>query len=491
MIAGRTHPDVARREGERYRLMLERRVLELGLEDHVEFDDRFLSIDELVRPARGDRRVRDAVPQPGADRLRRAHVRDRGRLRRRLDAVLVRAGHARLGRRPARARSTTRPRSPTPSARYIERAGDARARRGPRRGASARRSPGRRSPRRPPRCCARRTSSRRGAGRSGVADLQLTSLRTDHLLTLVDDVGIVQHAHGIIPNRDSGYCVDDVARLAVVVARARPPRRRAAVDVDPLPRARLPARGRRATAGCATSWATTAAGSTSRTSATTSAARSGRSARSSPPRGSPPSSCRRGDLLERLVGALAGDVALRTAAYTVLGLARLDPDRLEPARPAPARALRRAARRRLSQHTPSDDWQLVRGRAQLRQRAAVAGADHRRQRARPRRPDRRSGSSRCAGSATSAASTDDVLRLPGHRGRRRGEPAPGAGDEQPLDAAALVEAELAAFAVTREAEHGVRARRAFEWFLGRNRLRPAALRLRDRRLQRRARRPRR
>src|SRR5581483_1322402 len=46
-IAGRTHPDVAHREGERYRLMLERRVLELDLGDHVEFDDRFLSIDEL------------------------------------------------------------------------------------------------------------------------------------------------------------------------------------------------------------------------------------------------------------------------------------------------------------------------------------------------------------------------------------------------------------------------------------------------------------
>ena len=29
-------------------------------------------------------------------------------------------------------------------------------------------------------------------------------------------MGIVQHAHGVIPNRDSGYCVDDVARLAVV-----------------------------------------------------------------------------------------------------------------------------------------------------------------------------------------------------------------------------------------------------------------------------------
>ncbi len=47
VIAGRTHPDVAYREGERYRLMLERRVLELDLGEHVEFDDRFLSIDEL------------------------------------------------------------------------------------------------------------------------------------------------------------------------------------------------------------------------------------------------------------------------------------------------------------------------------------------------------------------------------------------------------------------------------------------------------------
>src|SRR5581483_184650 len=63
-----------------------------------------------------------------------------------------------------------------------------------------------------------------------------------------------------------------------------------------------------------------------------------------------------------------------------------------------------------------------------------------------------------------------ALRLPGHHGRGRGEPAPGRGDEQPLDAAALVEAELSAFAVTREAEHGARAIRAFEWFLGRNRL---------------------
>ena len=44
----------------------------------------------------------------------------------------------------------------------------------------------------------------------GVAELQLTNLRTDHLLTLVDDVGIIQHADGIIPNRESvrGFVYD-------------------------------------------------------------------------------------------------------------------------------------------------------------------------------------------------------------------------------------------------------------------------------------------
>ena len=48
VIAGRTHPQVARREGEQYRLMLERLVVDLDLGDHVDFDDRFLSIDELA-----------------------------------------------------------------------------------------------------------------------------------------------------------------------------------------------------------------------------------------------------------------------------------------------------------------------------------------------------------------------------------------------------------------------------------------------------------
>jgi hypothetical protein len=63
-----------------------------------------------------------------------------------------------------------------------------------------------------------------------------------------------------------------------------------------------------------------------------------------------------------------------------------------------------------------------------------------------------------------------MLRLPGHHGRRRNESPPGVGDEQPLDACAFVEAELAAFEATGDREHCRRGQLAFDWFLGRNRL---------------------
>jgi len=41
-------PDIVRREGEGYRLGLELDVLELGLGDHVDFDNRFLAVDDLA-----------------------------------------------------------------------------------------------------------------------------------------------------------------------------------------------------------------------------------------------------------------------------------------------------------------------------------------------------------------------------------------------------------------------------------------------------------
>ena len=487
MIAGRTHPDVARREGERYRLTLEQAVLDLGLEDHVEFDDRFLSDRRDRRSARRDRRLRHAVPRPRADLLRRAHLRARRRLRRRLDA---RTGTRRTC--SPRAPGTIvpfadPPRSPRPSAATSsepERAGRGRAE--ARR--SARSSPGRRSPRRRRRCCARPSSSRRAPAAARRLEPQLVDLRTDHLLTLADDVGIIQHANGVIPNRDSGYCVDDVARLAIValeLARRGDEQVWTSIVYRSLAFLQTPPTRRRA---CATSWATTAAGSTSRTSATTSAARSGRSARSSRPPGCRPSSARRGGCSTRSSASLAAELV---AAHRRLRRARPRaprPDRLDPA----ARALLERVLEQLAaayeRDTPSHDWRwfedaLTYDNARLPHALIVGGA------ALGREDADRAGSPRSAGSATSRGLADGMLRLTGpSAAASAAEPAPGDGDEQPLDASAFVEAELAAFAVTGDPEHGGARRRAFDWFLGRNRLAPPAVRLRDRRLQRRPRR---
>ncbi len=48
LVLGATHPGVVREEGESYRLGLQRRVRELGLEEHVLFHPRFVELDELL-----------------------------------------------------------------------------------------------------------------------------------------------------------------------------------------------------------------------------------------------------------------------------------------------------------------------------------------------------------------------------------------------------------------------------------------------------------
>jgi glycosyltransferase involved in cell wall biosynthesis/predicted NBD/HSP70 family sugar kinase len=465
-IAGRTHPDVSRREGERYRLTLERRVHELGLGGVVEFDDRFLSVDELsdllaatdvfVTPYVNREQIASGaltfalaagcavVSTPywyAEDMLASAAgelvpFRDPEAL---ADAVckyverpdLLRAARTeaqRIGSKlawPAVADAT---------ARVLHEACEL-------------------APRRRP---------------AGVADLHLPSLRTDHLLTLADDVGIVQHAHGIIPNRSSGYCVDDVARLAVV-SLALAERGDEQVWTSNLYRtlAFLQAAadecgGMHNFMGYDRRWldephvgdhvgrSIWALGDILATAWIPAVVRPA------------------ADLLDRLVGMLGDDVSLRTAAYTVLGLSRLDADRLEP---AAHRQLERLVEQLAESYerTRSEDWrwfedELSYDNARLSQ-ALLTGANALR---RPELAERGLESLRWFGDECGL--DENALRLPGHRGRLRGEEAPGAGDEQPLDAAALVEAELSAFAFTHDAEHGVRAIRAFEWFLGRNRL---------------------
>jgi glycosyltransferase involved in cell wall biosynthesis len=465
VIAGRTHPDIAHREGEQYRIMLEQRVLELGLEDHVEFDDRFLSIDELsdllsatdifVTPYRSQEQITSGaltfaiaagcgvVSTPywyaqdmlasGAGRLvpfdDPAALADAvcGYIDRPETLVAARAEARHIGS------SLTWPSVAEATAAVLHEAHQL-------------------APRRRP---------------VGVADLHLTTLRTDHLRTLIDDVGIVQHAHGIIPNRETGYCVDDVARLAVVsLALARLGDEQAWTSI--LYRALSFLHAAEGEGGMRnfmsydrrwldephlgdhvgrTVWALGEILGTAWIPAVVEPT---------------------GQLLEKLVASLSGDVPLRTAAYTVLGLARLDPDRLDP-----------DARRLLERLTDqlgaayrahaSDGWkwfedELSYDNARLPQ-ALLRGAA-----ALEREDLTELGLEALRWLGDECGLDEGVLRLPGHDGRRKGEAAPGRGDEQPLDAAALVEAELVAFAITHRPEHGVRARRAFEWFLGRNRL---------------------
>jgi glycosyltransferase involved in cell wall biosynthesis len=464
-IAGRTHPDVSRREGEWYRLMLERRVLELGLGSQVEFDDRFLSIDELsdllastdvfLTPYGNREQIASGaltfaiaagcavVSTPywyaqdmlasGAGLL--VPFRDSEALADAVCSYIDRPDTLKAARTEAQRIGSTLawPAVAEATACVLQEAAEL-------------------APQRRP---------------AGVADLHLTSLRSDHLLTLADDVGIVQHAHGIIPNRSSGYCVDDVARLAVV-SLALAERGEELIWTSNLYRALafLQAAaedgGMHNFMGYDRRWldephvgdhvgrSIWALGDILATAWIPAVVRPAR------------------DLLDRLVGTLGDEVSLRTAAYAVLGLSRLDTDRLEP---TAHRQLERLVEQLAEayERTCSEDWcwfedELTYDNARLSQ-AVISGGSAL---GRPELVEVGLESLRWLGNECGLG--QNALRLPGHHGRRRGERAPGTGDEQPLDAAALVEAELVAFAVTHKAEHGVRAIQAFEWFLGRNHL---------------------
>ena len=54
-----------------------------------------------------------------------------------------------------------------------------------------------------------------------ITKFELPEMKLDHLETLTDDTGILQHATHTIPDRNHGYCTDDNARALMVAAIAR------------------------------------------------------------------------------------------------------------------------------------------------------------------------------------------------------------------------------------------------------------------------------
>jgi glycosyltransferase involved in cell wall biosynthesis len=463
VIAGQTHPEVAKLHGEEYRISLERLARDLDLSDHVVFDDRFLELEDLssmlaattiyLTPYRSREQIVSgaltfaivagcptvSTPYYYAEDLLASGAGvlvpfdDPAALAEAVSGLLddpERLGRARaealavgnelawpqVGRQTAAVLSEAVALGPPRAARHV-----------------------------PP--------------------ATLPRARASHLLTMVDDVGIVQHADGIVPLRSSGYCTDDVARLAIVAlglgrtTGAERYHRMLARSLGFLRHAWSPeARGMRNFMSYDRRWldephagdhlgrAAWALGEV--VAAEPAPALLGPSA----------------DLLRQMLPALSELHWPRSMAFAALGLARAGGD--------DAVGVLRALAERLAglqRSNASADWYwaedaLTYDNARLPQALIAAGA---------RLGDDdlvREGTRALQWYAGELDIDGESLRLVGHRGRRRGGSRAEGGDEQPLDAAALVEAEVEAFVVTGDVARARDAVRAFEWFLGRNRL---------------------
>ncbi len=467
VIAGRTHPEVARRHGEQYRLSLQAKVRELNVGANVTFDDRFLGVDELaellgatdvfVTPYRNpDQAVSGALTFAVAAGLPVVSTRYRyatellgtgaGRI---VDIDDVDALATALGE------LIDEPEALATAAAEAHRVGA-----GLRWSAVGRATAE----------VLRAASSSATAPEAPLVDEQpLPPLRDTHLLTLTDDVGIVQHARGLVPDRSTGYCVDDVARLVQVAHRL-------AGRSGDRQWATIALRGLAFLAHAASSnppgmrnfmaydrrWLDEPhvgdhLGRTIQALGEVVAA-------DPAPGTAEPAQLLLGELCQ--VVAEARPRSPRTVAYAALGLGVLED--LGPHRELLAALVDELVG--LYDDCSGPGWRwfediVAYDNARLPGALLLAG--------------RRLGDDRAVAIGLESLEwyADEcdidgpVLLLPGHGGRRRGEPHPGVGGEQPIDAAALVEAETEALRATGDPVHGQRALRAFNWFLGRNRAR--------------------
>jgi glycosyltransferase involved in cell wall biosynthesis len=470
LVAGQTHPEVVKRDGEKYRLRLERLVRDLGLIDHVHFLDRFLTEAELavllastdlyLTPYRSREQIVSgaltfavaagcpvvSTPYFYAEDLLSSGAgvlvpfEDPAALS---DAVLDLLGdRVKLQRARAEARRVGSELAwPSVGAATLGVLGEA---------LDLGRVPGP-EPVLPP--------------------LSAPGIRPDHLLNLVDDVGIIQHADGVVANRDTGYCVDDVARLVVVALGLsrqlgdQSYRRMLASGLAFLRHAWDPAAaGMRNFMGYDRRWLDDPH---SGDHVGRAAWALGEVVAAQPPRPELAASLR---LLEQMLPALEASQSPRGVAFTLLGLSRIDTDLLS----TPLQKLLRNLGDRLLgwyDSVRTDDWRwfediLAYDNARLPQ--ALIAAGHRLDV--PEWLD--AGIEALDWYAAQSELDSASVRLVGNLWRHRTDhvPADDGGDEQPLEAAALVEALVEALAATGRHRYGQQAVQAFEWYLGRNRL---------------------
>jgi len=481
LIAGSTHPEVVRHEGEHYRDILVQAVKDARLEDRVVFLDTFLSDAEIstvlarteifCTPYRSREQISSGAltfaVAAGCPVVSTSYFYAEDMLASGAGITVppedpdayAAALHALLSdpERMRRAREAARTQGAglhwTAVARRF--AGIARA-------TAARR--------------ARPVPDAVATDAAGMARVDVPKLKLTHLNRITDSGGIVQFSDRAKPDMASGYCVDDVARLAIVAAGLCDVPVRELKGADPH------------------DWLDTCLGFLEAGyDAGALAARNMRDATGlwldEPHTGdhvgrllwslgvvatgpSVPDKCREraAALLEHARPALRTLTTVRSTAYALLGLVRIPG-------PTPELALGVARLETAFRAAATEDWpwfedELTYDNARLAQ-ALLAGAE-------------RSGDAAMAADALRAldwylgqvglgADADDRpdghLALVGNLWRRKGvAPAAYEGDEQPIDAAAVVEACVEAWRVTGREFYADRARRAFGWFLGANRL---------------------
>lgn len=466
VVAGRTHPEVARRDGERYRMCLQALAADLGLADRVVFLDRFLEIEDVTAllvasdvvctPYQGEdqtvsgvltyalaagrpivstpyRYARDVLAD-GAGML--AGFDDDEAFADAVHLLLdpVRGRQAQAAARRASARMPW----PTVAAALVEV-----LERAVRIGHTA--------------VEPRVLDPAAGDWRAATT----MSLGTSHLHTLCDGTGVLQHARYRVPRPEHGYCVDDVGRMLPVLGRLASDGREWDTTIVALLdflRAARPADGSGAmhnflsygrrwiddpSVGDHVGRAMWGLGELAASGGTHADAAA--------------------ELLVELAPSVSANWPIKTVAYGMLGLLAAAPH-VDACETAIDRLLDTVGtwRPRAGRWAWYDD---------------VLDYDHARVPEVLLRAGLYAGEQRLLDDGITLLSWlerlcqhGDHYRFPGHRGLADVKELSWSGDEQPLEAAAMADAQAARYAATGEQLAVEAVGRAWSWFLGNNRL---------------------
>lgn len=221
LVLGATHPHLLAREGERYRLSLERLAAERGVNDHLIFHNRFVSLDDLtefigatdiyITPYLNEGQITSgtlayvygagkAVVSTPYWHARELLAEGRGTLVPFRDPGAIAAGVCEFLDHPERLEETRRTAYrlgremiwPAVAQRYVE-------------------------------TFERTRTERQATPRTAFAAWTLASrpydlppLRLDHIMHMSDGTGIFQHAIFNVPDYHHGYCTDDNARAFIL-----------------------------------------------------------------------------------------------------------------------------------------------------------------------------------------------------------------------------------------------------------------------------------